>query len=88
LLREKDWCKNWSARNVKGRPVNIDSIEAVAFCADGAILYCYGNDNYNEMRIKFKKANNDIGDWGITVWNDYPKRTKEEVIAAFEKAGM
>ena len=37
-LVDKGWCQNSIARDAEGKPVNELSEDAVAFCADGAIV--------------------------------------------------
>lgn len=62
----------------------IDGVHC--YCVSGAICRaawdsCYAIATSN-ARLKFEKIINE----NIPLWNDKPERTKEEVLAAFDKA--
>lgn len=83
LIKEYGW--------TKGR----DRDENGRFCVLGA--FCHVRDNLEESRIsiylidsrariRFKEYNNIRFDTNIWQWNDSPKRTKEDIIKAFNRA--
>jgi hypothetical protein len=82
---KKGWTKGACARNAKGRAVGTCDEEAVAWCPIGAIDAAY--PHMFEYRDACKRLQRVVG-MSIDIWNDVPKRTKEEVLAAFKKAGI
>lgn len=71
------WCQGASARNAKG--------EAVSFCILGAFMAsgvaCSGPTSYALAKVATP------GNLGVLArYNDTPGRTKEEVLAVFDKA--
>lgn len=76
----RGWCKGESRKRIRGR---------VHHCAFGAIFYdSPKSPNYKachiareHMAVGVGIAPNELG-----AWNDDPKRTKRQVLAAFDKA--
>ena len=90
-LIRKGWCKKSLAKKSNGRATLVESPDAVSFCSIGAIRKAYPiNRKYFAMIRRFHKVmigSAVITSWNaISSWNDHPKRTHEEVIAAFQKA--
>lgn len=82
----KGWTKGAQARDRDGSNVDPKSSCAVKWCAIGAISAVYQSkhkwaDALTRLGVAIDTVN-------IAVWNDDPKRTKSEVLAAFRKAGI
>lgn len=78
------WTQGVCARNSEGEEVDVDSPEACCWCILGAVgIAADKNESINQQAFTsyFMKK------WGgISVWNDNPNRTKEEVVALLEEA--
>lgn len=91
ILVEKGWTQGCVARDARGKICDVGSRAAVCFCAMGAISKVAAFDDplrpAKQAIIALRRA---IGLTrslqGVGAWNDAPERTKEEVIAAFDKA--
>lgn len=72
------------ARSAEGRQVGIDE-PAVCYCSLGALIIAYsdGHSIPDEIYEAFTEPN---GFKNIVDWNDKKGRTKEEVLAAFDRA--
>jgi hypothetical protein len=84
LIAEKGWAQGDFALDDDGHGYNYDSPRATCYCASGAIrLAC--PEPYGFVRVEklFCKANS-IEE--IPQWNDAEGRTKDEVLAAFDRA--
>lgn len=80
-LIKRGWCQGSNNRTVKG---------LVCYYAYGAIMATYpGGDERSGYGFSqaISKLSAVVGNC-ITKWNDDPKRTKAEVLAAFRKAGV
>jgi hypothetical protein len=93
LVRAKNkLVKGW----IKGTEVGYnDKGKAVSYCATGAIHHAKisGTRSYNTQNAAASIARVTLGAvipsrWygSITAWNDSPRRSKDQVIAAFDKA--
>lgn len=76
---ENGWCQGHSRLKSEGK-VSICAETALASCINHTPSYLKDLFQLNEH---FRKANN-IGI--IFEWNDDPSRTKDEVLAAFDRA--
>lgn len=80
IANPENWCKGafelWEA----GRPVTFCTLGAIGRGA-GA-----GEGAYFEALHVFSKVNDLQNFGGVMLWNDNPKRTHGEVLAAFDKA--
>ena len=91
LLIEIGWCQDASARTARGVKVRARSRKAVAFSALAAVLHV-GGDYELEAYDFLQAAAFDPGCYptrhyaALVSWNDEPGRTKEEVLALFDKA--
>lgn len=87
LLRERGWCQQANFKDEKGLvlvlPYNPTIIPSY-FCAQGAICYCYEYKKHGIIYFKYFAELKKRIDC-ITLWNDHPERTKEEVIAMLEE---
>jgi hypothetical protein len=81
----KGWTQGEFARDVEGNAVDWSSDMAVCWCTEGAIFAALPLGERKEALNKVLRA---IGLTSLIGWNDDPKRTKAEVEAAFEKAGI
>lgn len=85
LIFEKGWCQGVPARDANGNKVGRYSDEAVCFCVEAATEVASNRDYYAGVfaREALRKV---ISKRDIWQWNDHPKRTKEEVLAAFDES--
>jgi hypothetical protein len=85
-LIETGWCRGSSARDAKGLVTPFGGEKAVSFCASGALVhlsYCM-TKAFRDASAALHKA---VGAFGsLAYWNDAPERTKEEVLAAYDRA--
>jgi hypothetical protein len=87
------WTQGTSARNVFGQPVPSTDPSAVCWCASGAIGCCYPTayQPSGTFPIHARLANYlakqpyrpESGT--ISLWNDDPRRTYEEVVAVLKE---
>lgn len=81
LLTDKSkWTKRAFARTKEGGATNVSDTNATCFCLVGALLKCYNDDNefsYNLNRLNMVVIK--LGTPSISLWNDSPNRTFEEV---------
>jgi hypothetical protein len=82
----KGWTQQVYARDVNGSCAR-DNSSAVAWCSLAAILNVY-DENSETLSNALMKLRIIIGHWDIVRWNDAPERTHQEVIDAFERAGI
>ena len=92
FLEEKDWCQGAFARNSSYESVSIYNLDACKFCLAGAVMVSTravvvspGVHRGSILNAAYEKIENLIAS-NVTVWNDKPGRTKEEVINALRKA--
>lgn len=93
LLRSKGWCQGALALDAQGGTVQPGDPNAVAHCMVGSYWAVYrtslfGATGTSSDMVRYKLAHHlgiRLGD--LTKWNDDPKRTKDEVIAALEAVG-
>lgn len=79
LLEQKGWTQGASAKDGNGNEVSVHSPKACSFCANGALIKCYPQDNGQYNRIFTELGTT------ISYWNDHPSRTKLEVITLLKK---
>ena len=83
---EQGWCQGESARGSRGTYIDPAASEAQEWCPLGALDYvCYRNaySYYDGARTALAKA---MRSASVSDWNDMLGRTKEEVLAAFDRA--
>ena len=75
-LIKQGWCQDQFHKVINGKDY---------FCSFGAILRTYGPSKtaIHKNLCIFREV---VGTHDISLWNDDPARTHEEVIEAFEKA--
>ena len=88
LLERKGWTQNVAARDVAGQSISCASKEAVCYCVDGAIQAvtvgsCTPYTDWAQTRATLRDY---LDIPSLIVWNDNPRRTKEEVIVALREA--
>lgn len=88
VLVTDGWCQGDWAHDAYGVDVPVDSNKACCFCLEGVVVRASGG-NYPdslsaEPMARLKEAI--ATEVCIPKWNDVPKRTKEEVIAAIKTA--
>ena len=86
LAKPEAWTQNAYARNAKGKKVDFDSREAVAWCCSGAIRLVTGEKS-GPFPASNKSINRAAEAIGCTVinWNDHPGRTHSEVVALLKE---
>lgn len=77
------WCRTELAVDKFGNPVDVEDPMATAFCSIGSILR---ESKTFELRWEALKQLERVVGRYIGKWNDGPRRTKDEVIQAFDKA--
>lgn len=86
-LVEQGWCQRAYARDESGAPVAPTEAKAVEFCATGAIVKASIGQTDGAFGAAIERLQAALGiAEGITFWNDNCRRTKEEVLAAFDRA--
>lgn len=81
-LIEKGWCQGRYATDTNGAPASERSDNAVCFCISGA-LFRLGAGAGAPASYAVRAA---IDYAYLVAWNDKRGRTKEQVLAAFDKA--
>lgn len=89
LEDESRWCQMALARDEEGIGCDPESDEASSWCAIGAIVHVYGRDDaYFWSWGKLRESLRRDGFCDIVDFNNAPKRTHAEVLAAVRKAGI
>ncbi len=88
LLERKGWCKGWNALNKGGRPVPIESPNAVSFCVGGGLLRVYKDQTdlreAKEQELwEVVKARSKF--CSVVDWNDSCRTKKSTVIRLLKK---
>lgn len=82
-IRRRGWHQGWYGSSAAD-PMNC------SVCAAGAIVAAELGDPYEMFTADYHKARGYL--WrivgGVSVWNDDPRRTVEEVLDVFEKAAV
>jgi hypothetical protein len=79
LSDESKWCKNVTARDINGVPVNEDSEDAVCRCLGSAFNLAYKGQEKSAVESAWYKIYTAIGGMAFCRWNDAPERTFKEV---------
>lgn len=82
LLKQSGWCQHSFARDSGGVGCHEASPIAVAYCIVGAILKIY--NNYPDKQTSIFNKVEQIIRMNISLWNDAPGRTKQDVVALLE----
>jgi hypothetical protein len=83
---EEGWCRKSYARDRQGNTVYSGNPAASSWCMAGAVAAAANNEEL-ALREPFRLLDEVIGNGGnIEAYNDAPERTKEEVLAIFDKA--
>lgn len=83
LSKRGAWTRCVLARDKSGAQVPAQASCATQWCAIGAIQAVRPGWYYGRAILQLERA---IGNEGISIWNDRPSRTRQQVIAAFKKA--
>lgn len=85
---EQGWCVGTEARNSLYLSVPCDSPSAIRWCAFGAIkLVAPTQSNRHEIERALLNATGRGSDLTyVSEWNDSVAKSKEEVLAAFDRA--
>lgn len=102
VAREGGWTQRWFARDAKGNAVDVQMGGATCFCAWGSILRAAGASEADDAKRcpeaatalrKLAKAlpphltpTLSTAEVAVVNWNDSSLRTREEVVAAFDRA--
>jgi hypothetical protein len=84
LARRERWIKGSFARTREGYRTSEFSESAVCFCALGAVNRC-ANLN-SKLELDAKRALYPVMSYDISGYNDAPRRTHKQVLAAFDRA--
>ena len=82
LIEHNDWCQEAWARTCTGEATHYTDPDATSYCVFSAIQHT-GN---NQTPFMDWLAKHNLPCSGTVDWNDDPKRTKEEVLAALKEA--
>ena len=90
---EQGWCQGASARDGQGRPVQPWSPDATRWTAIGALVAVSARrrrvtSDLEQEIAGFQRANVALLEamgYSPADWNDRPERTREDVLAAFER---
>lgn len=85
LDKPEKWTQGGIAKTVTGEVVESYDIGAISWCLLGALDKCYGN-NASAFYAAQSRLLARLSDTPISVWNDSPRRTFEEVRAVVESA--
>ena len=80
---EQGWCKFFLAADNNGKIVNVNSENAVKWCALGAVSRFAQDDN--EIYYQFVTELNNVVMMPGHHYNDSPHRTQEEVVSALRE---
>jgi hypothetical protein len=84
-LIERGWTQGAIARDAIGFSVPSLGHDAARWCTVGAISRA-APDGCDVYWVALDLLRNVVGTSAIEIWNDQPTRTKEDVLAAFDKA--
>lgn len=85
LIAEKGWTQGVNARNSKGRVVKPTYKGAVCFCIYGALGRVV--EELSEVHDEaVALLEHEVQPKFVSEWNDTPGRTREEVLAVFDRA--
>jgi hypothetical protein len=85
---EKGWCQGANGRDGYGNIVGGPYLRmAVSFCAGGAVS-CDRKNTHSNVAINYLWRTISLDQPGINIptWNDYPGRTKDDVIRLYQRA--
>jgi hypothetical protein len=84
------WTQNSFARNAAGLPCYLLHTEATCFCFLGGMKRIYGDEYWRREGVpkKLDALKDDVGLCTLTLWNDNPETTAEQVRAMAEKHGL
>lgn len=86
LSKEGAWAQRALAKTLDGTHVAPNNSDACSWCAIGAIR-AETKDVYLHHRVEIALGKA-IGTPYLTIWNDDPERTQDEVVATFRKAAQ
>jgi hypothetical protein len=86
LLKKKGWTQGANACNERGTEVGYTAENAATFCARGAVWHVDEGNDEAATRALALLSSCTISNLGLISWNDSPGRTKEEVLALFDRA--
>lgn len=86
LIAEVGWTQGTFARNAGGADVSPRSPQATCFCAAGAIIRANDGCDMGFSSPGISAVEHVIDERWIDAWNDREERTRDEVLAAFDRA--
>ena len=86
VLKKYRWCKDYLAKDKEGKPVDVDSEKAVAFCIIGAI--CKSTPLEEDRRKCYYKLRNKSRIFSISDYNDVVCKSKAEAIRLLKSVGL
>lgn len=86
VLIEKGWTQGYYARNAKEELVSVRAEDACAFCAAGALMVAMGHTSRQLRYDAFDILESVTPDHNVAIYNDASSRTKEDILALFDRA--
>jgi hypothetical protein len=89
LIAERGWCQHDYARSVDGVSLGTRDARAAAFCMEGAVMGACIDWADVPLALRFleRACPSIVSDKApVVAFNDAPARTREEVLAAFDRA--
>ncbi len=86
LLIDRGWTQGTFARDAKGARTLYDAPDAVCYCSLGAIMVVGRGFAPEASTLALTKAIGSGHPANVAEWNDAKDRTKEEVLAAYDRA--
>ena len=83
---KKGWCQGQLAKDAYGIGTEPNYTSATRWCLYGAILAAYNEEILKRVDI-IDKLYEKLPVDSMALWNDAPKRTREEVIKLLESVG-
>lgn len=83
LSKKSCWTQRAYARKSDGESCRSEDRDAVCWCMSGALRRCAMDDGYTDGS-KLARLMEKIG-VPLSIWNDNPNRTHEEVVAALKE---
>lgn len=80
------WCQGSIAQDEDGEAVDALSSDARRWSTLGALLASWGGGPVEDLRAAVAAVHDSVEQAPLEVWNDRPGRTRNDVVAAFERA--
>jgi len=85
LIAEVGWCQGFDAKDAQGHLVWALDPEAVCFCVFGAVERAFSGQPIESRYMIDDEIDDELGYMTMGKWNDVEGRTRDEVVAMFER---